>query len=418
MNKLATAKRAIKNKRHKLGQKIFGKTDQDAVGIQADELLDARAGIVYFLGKCQLKTLPPTGTGVLAGLKDGYISHTDGLKLAVELAVKASEKTGLTDKIKSSDIYSKGVGFASKIKASKPVEFATEVFQGLKRILKELVEDFSSWLEKHLKSTYGYLLDAVTGIAEFIAWLKRTLAGCLADAAPGWGIVTSLSEMAVGLKQGFDGAKRWILQVHSGRGVHLLGGHPSVIANALARHSLSMLGAGIKDFSVGTAKLATNATPLGTTIGIVTGIIQRVYNLIDCFVQRFLVNRVLKKARTAWQDGKYTNSLITDADKFNKWFRNNAVATPVIAALVLSSGFIGHPQRFVRLLDGESHPSTSKLQEKFDAGVSHVQYLKKISAKYLVEYGQGYRTTFTSDTELVANLLKATTKGTVISDDV
>ena len=91
----------------------------------------------------------------------------------------------------------------------------------------------------------------VAGIAEFLGWLAFQFGAALSNAAPGWGIVTSISEMIVGFKSAFDGTKRFIQQCMSGRGVELLGGHPSVIANALGRHSLSMLGSGIKDFSVG-----------------------------------------------------------------------------------------------------------------------------------------------------------------------
>lgn len=92
MSRFKAARTAFKAKRHKLGQKMFGKTHSDAVGVQIDEAADARAGVVYFLGKCQLKTLPPTGTGFFAGMKDGFISHTDGLKDAVMFCIWGAGK--------------------------------------------------------------------------------------------------------------------------------------------------------------------------------------------------------------------------------------------------------------------------------------------------------------------------------------
>jgi hypothetical protein len=187
-----------------------------------------------------------------------------------------------------------------------------------------------------------------------------------------------------------------------------------VIANALGRHSLAMLGSGIKDFSVGTAKLATNATPLGTVIGIVTGVLQRVYNLIDCYVQRALVGKVFAKAKKAWTDGKYANDLVQNHEKFNTWFRNNVIVTPVIAALVLSSGFVGHPMRFLKLIDTQGNVVN---QASFDAGVAHVELLKKLSGKYLVEYGAGYKTSFASGDPLVQSLLQQAVNGRVIEGD-
>lgn len=414
MGKFTAAKDALKAKKHKLGQKLFGKTHADAQGVQVDESLDARAGIVYFLAKCRIETLPPTGTSFFAGMKDGFISHTDGLKIAVDLCVKAADKTGLTDKVKGSKVGQKASEAATAIRESAPVQWAADQLARLKAWIKEHTALFVDWLQSKLKSTYGYLLDTVAGIGEFLGWLAFQFGAALSNAAPGWGIVTSISEMISGFKAAFDGTKRFIQQCMSGRGVELLGGHPSVIANSLGRHSLAMLRSGIKDFSVGTAKLATNATPLGTVIGIVTGVLQRVYNLIDCYVQRALVGKVFAKAKKAWTNGKYNNALVTDHETFNTWFRNNVIATPVIAALVLSSGFIGHPTRFLKLIDTQGGVVS---QSSFDAGVEHIELLKKLSGKYLVEYGEGYKTTFASDDKLVQSLLQQAVKGRVIEDD-
>mgnify|MGYP005736932435 FL=1 len=51
-------------------------------------------------------------------------------------------------------------------------------------------------------------------------------------------------------------SKDLISQIYRGRGVELLGGHPSIISNALARHSAKGALGGIKDFTMGVAVLA------------------------------------------------------------------------------------------------------------------------------------------------------------------
>ena len=61
MRKLASAKTALKAKKHTLGHKLFANLS-DGHGVRLDESLDARAGAVYFLAKCKIVPLPPTGT--------------------------------------------------------------------------------------------------------------------------------------------------------------------------------------------------------------------------------------------------------------------------------------------------------------------------------------------------------------------
>ena len=75
------------------------------------------------------------------------------------------------------------------------------------------------------------------------------------------------------------------------------------------------------------------------------------------------------------------------------------VVTPVVAALVISSGFVSHPQRFLALLDPTGGLVVT--QKDYDKGVLYIEQLKSIAGDYLKEYADVYKLEFSSPDPIV-----------------
>ena len=112
---------------------------------------------------------------------------------------------------------------------------------------------------------------------------------------------------------------------------------------------------------------------------------------------------VLRTARENWVNRDDDDSIINQPVNFNKWFSRNAVVTPVIAAFVISSGFVASPQRFLALLDPTGGLIVS--QKEYDKGVLYIEQLKNIAGDYLKEYSDNYQLDFSSSDPIVQSRL-------------
>ena len=119
----------------------------------------------------------------------------------------------------------------------------------MKNSIKELFADFFRSLLDKIKRIYGDLLHGIEWLAEMGTFLISEFAGTLANVIPGWGHVRSASGLYSDVKKSVLKSRDLITQIYQGRGVELLGGHPSIISRTLARHSASGALGGIKDFT-------------------------------------------------------------------------------------------------------------------------------------------------------------------------
>lgn len=367
--------------------KAFGSTQDTALGVQKKEMADARLGVLYFLGNTRAVPKPKLELGLvgsfvadttaLSDLKDAslwIVNHTGPGKKVVEGVTKA--KDWVADKLKP---------------------------------ITDLIKNFFNHLKIKIVETFGEAWDGIEAIAEYIVWATAELSQVLTNLIPGWGYVQSAADMYKGAKQAVVGVIRFVDQLYSGWGVKLMGGHPSVIANALARHSLVMIGSGLKDVAIAGVKIGLQAggdalAGVGAVFSAVAGALQRIVALIDRFIQRFRVQAVLKRAHNEWLIHKSDTCIASNHKQFSEWFQNAVITTPIIAALTLGSGFAGHPYRFLQLIHTGDQVVT---QAQFDAGVKHIEKLKSLASKYVSSYVDDYRTDFVSDDELVkARLLE------------
>lgn len=391
-DQLTAAHRTVKDK-------LFGKTKDTASGVQVAEMTDARRGIVYFLGNT---TTTRSGPKLDFGIVSGFVGNTEIVQDVGKGALWLVEKVTVA----------RNAANAVKAKAQAAQAWTAEKLKPL----TDLIARFFADLQAKLGAKYGYLMDGCDALTECSGWLASTFTKTLADAIPGWGYVQGAADVYAGAKTAVEGAWRGLQQLYSGWGVQLLGGHPSIMANALGRHALAMVGGGLKDIGLATGKVAMiaagdAAAGVGALVAIVTDILTRVAGLVERLVQRFLLNRVFRQAAEQWRIRDNGSAAIADHEAFSEWFQGAVIGTPVIAALALNSGFAAHPYRFLQLLDAGG---TTTSQAQFDQGVTHIQKLKQIGGQYVRAYSDAFGTSFESTDKLVQARLQAVLTGTGI----
>ena len=340
--------------------------------IQQEELADARRGTLYFLGRIDLQPVSSFDLGLVAS----FVTGTGFLK---------DLKQGTLQVVKSCDTGKKTVAGIS--------EFI--------RPLREQIAKFIDALTDRFAALYGDYAPLMEWLGDFGSWAVNTLVGSLADIIPGWGYVQGAASIYDGVKQSVTGAINWISQVYSGYGVKLLEGGPTVMAESLARHNATALAGGLKDIAVASTKLGLQAAGdavagVGAIVGAVTGILQRIANLLGYCVQRFMVTRTLNQAKNQW-DNK--GPMIEDGDEFLSWFKRASVFTPIVPSLTLLSGFVGHPYRFLQLISPADQVTD---QASFDKGVKHIEKLKSLATDYAKTWQDSYKLKFTSTDNLIS----------------
>jgi hypothetical protein len=370
---------------------VFGRTVDTAMAAQRTEMADARRGALYFLGNTNAVAVPAMDLGAVSS----YMFNT----------------TILSD-LKAGSLYI--------IKQTGPgravIDKASELGQSLAAAMQpvsDMIKRFFAYIQKKLGEMFGIARDGMEAIFEYLVWASHEITQVLVKLIPGWGYVQAAADIYAGARQAVDGAIRFIDQTCHGLGVSLLGGHPSLIANALARHSLAMVGGGLKDIAVGSTKIALTAAGdamagVGALFSAISGALQRIFNLIDRAVQRIRLNSILSKAREEWKIADSGQGLAASHKDFSEWFQNAVITTPVIAVLVLGSGFAAHPYRFLQLIKTDSSIVT---QAEFSKGVKYIDRLKGVAGRYIRDYTDAYSTRFVSDDELIAARLNELING-------
>jgi len=402
--------------------RVFGNTQQTALYAQQMDMADARLGISYFLSNIEMRKqfknpLDLTGTfgsfvvdtTALSDLKSGcnwILENTDaGAKAAAKLqSAKAS---------------------FDNTKVGKGLTKAGEKIDMVKTKIKQMLANFFNKLTSKLKTVFGESLEGMSWLSEFGIWAASSFTEGLADLIPGWGYFQAAADIYAGVSKAVVSGWHLVQQVWSGYGVELLGGHPSAIASALARHSALGIASGVKGVALGITNIGLEAAGdaaggAGVIVTAVTGVIERVVGLIDYIIQRVRVNKVIKQAKDAWDNRNSAGSLVSDHKRFSEWFQNAVVCTPIVAALVMGSGYAAHPQRFLQLIDNRANasgPYAAIDQKAYDKGVHHIETLKKLSKGYVQDYTDSYSIKFTSTDKVIDKRLDELMGGKSLLED-
>ena len=329
--------------------------------VQQLELNDARRGALYFLGNLEVSRNPSFDLGLVSNFVGGTSILSD-LKF----------------------------GACTVLDSTKAGHRLLEGFETIKDKIKAALASFFDALSDRMAAIYGEGSAVMEWVGEFVSWAVSTFAGSLGDIIPGWGYVQDAGDLYDGIKQSVSSSIKWLGQIYSGWGVKLLDGSPAIMAEAIARHNATGLAGGLKDIAITSTKIGLKAAGdatagVGSIVGAVTGILQRIANLVGYCAQRYLLSQTISQASFQFnKDG----DMIQQQEAFIPWFKKACVFTPIVAALCLNCGYTAHPYRFLQLIS-----STDELidQAAFDKGVAHIDNLKDLSGKYLREYTDGYK---------------------------
>ena len=343
--------------------------------IQQTELADARRGTLYFLGNISVNPAPSFDFGLVSN----FVGNTEILH---------DLKDGALTIVKSCD---KG----------------RRVLDGIHTYTAPIRELFTRFFDSLIEKTgklFGETAPVMNWVGEFASWAISSLVGSLESIIPGWGYVQNAADLYSGIKQSVTSAIKWLGQCLSGYGVKLLEGGPVIMARALYHHNAIGLAGGLKDIAVTSIKTGLQAAGdaaagVGSIINALTGILQRIANLVGYCIQRVLVGRALDQARTQWID---KGPMLSDAGQFLQWFKRTSALTPIIPSLTLCSGLVGHPYRFLQLISSGSELIN---QKDFDKGVDHIDRLKSLAKDYVNEWENSYHLSFSSDDGVITGTL-------------
>ncbi|WP_194842559.1 hypothetical protein [Endozoicomonas sp. OPT23] len=366
---------------------LFGHTQSNAVGVQLAEMADARQGALYFLGNTEFVPYPKpfsVTSSVLTGMFGSTVFLEDISTLSSKLTAKAGELgSGFAQGLASA-------GGALGEFAHKIDEQISTLFMNVLNKLASVFGRYSETIREKLRSLSPSILGAI--------------AGKIIGLIPGWSYVKSASAIYQGARQAVSSVYTFFSQVWSGYDVELLGGHPSIIANAMARHSLASAACGAKNAAIETTTTALTITGdlagmAGTIVSVLKTVLTAVINFIEGAVQKYLVKKTLKEAEEDWKIRESSRSMIYNHEAFSRWFQKAVIPCPVLAAITLNSGFVAHPYRFLKLLDADN---TLKSEADFAKGTQHINKLKKISKDYITSYVKEYEMRFSGKDALVS----------------
>ncbi len=329
--------------------------------VQEAELDDARRGTLYVLGNLDVTRRPSFDLGLIGNFVSG---------------------TSIINDLKN--------GAGNMLSHCRAGHLVLDGIEAVKDKIKAALASFFDALSDRMLAIYGEASAVMEWVGEFISWGVSTLAGSLADIIPGWGYVQDAADLYDGVKKSVTSAIKWLGQVFSGWGVKLLAGGPSIMAEAIARHNAKSLAGGLKDLAITSTKIGLKAAGdaaagAGAIVGAVTGILQRIANLVGYCAQRFLLSQTISQARYQF---KNDGEMIQSQAAFLPWFKKACVFTPVLAAVSLNCGYTGHPYRFLQLIS-ENDELIDEVD--FNKGVAHIEKLKDLSGKYLREYTDNYK---------------------------
>ncbi len=373
---------------------LFGDITPDARQVQLAEMADARQGVLYFLSKLELED-SPKASSIFNSALEGMFGKTAVLDDLATVSGKIANTTS-----------------AGQVLTAGCADAMNYVHK-----IDKMISDFCVQTMNKLVSYFGRFSEAV---AEKLRALSPTVLAQVVTQAisqivgqiPGWHYVKSASMIYDAGRRAVTETFNLISQLWSGYDVDLLNGHPSVIANALARHSLAAATSGARDALIqGTVvglKAAADVVGMaGTIVGILNSVFFAAWNFIEKMAQKHFVKKALKEAADDWAKRESSVSMIYDHKRFATWFRKAVIPAPILAALVINSGVAAHPYRFLRLLKDEGVASAAELAK----GEQHIEKLKEISQSYLDKYMKAYEVTFHGKDAYVSSIINSIVRG-------
>lgn len=299
---------------------IYGDKTDTALGVQQDELRNARQGVLYYLANTEINR----SANLSLGLVGNFVAdHTivDDIK---KFSMMGVEKV----------FGQEGVEAVSRVHFLPPV--VMDIYNKIKAMASELFQTISTQAAKLFKrNPNGKMAQGTPFVCEWLTELgpwfcfeffEKNIAiffeGIVQESIIP--IAQGAVEIYSGVRKSVLNLKDWIIQSYKGYGVEVLGGHPSTIAKALVRHSASNAASGLVDTAIGSGKLAVGIITGGTVgiiVNIVTGIFQRFVKMVDFWLKFTWTRKTFTEAKDIWNSGPSVRSHVNNQKQFSDWFQ-------------------------------------------------------------------------------------------------
>ncbi|WP_064609331.1 hypothetical protein [Photobacterium sp. J15] len=371
---------------------FFGNTRHNAFGIQNNALAESRYATLCILANTEIKRELSFDTGLMGN----YVGSLEPLNDLKDGCAFLLNQTMGGQKIVNA------------------VSYVGESLSAIMEKIKALIAGFFSETLQKIQEHYE-CFKTVECIAGMGTWLASEFADNLTNCIPGLDYYQNAGDMYEGMKTAVLKAKDFVNQMYKGIGVDLLNGHPTIIASALARHSLTSAAggvakAGVAATKIGLASAANVAGGWGFLVSMISGLLERIIKLVDTIVQSQQLKKVFGDAKEIWNSYRVSgHDVIGNHDDFAKWFQGAVITTPIVAAIVMGSGCVNHPNSFLQLVN--SHNMILE-QGKFNKGVAYITELQKQSGKYFREYSENYGVVISSPDGFIESQFKSLREGT------
>ena len=424
-----------------LHEQLYGDGESGSLPLRLDlnraGMIDARRGVVYLFSHMDIKdgifNIIMHGAIDLASASVSFASATqtiadeakgiDPTKDA-ELTAQGKASTGLgltqkaTDfaapKIEKKLAKSQALPFTGTDLAPKKIPYTffntptpEPTDSKLRQIWNWLVEHLANLANKVIAiiraKALGIWGDKSAAAMEYLPKIARTvinkiLAKWLASAAP---IIGGILEIGGGILNTMTAAaekyKEWV----TGKGVELMGGHPSTVAQAIRNAMWLSVGEGLYNTLKGGVNLGINFAAAGASaiVSLVISVVEAVATTCWHLVEIMRIRTFFDEARDMWKRIDNSDSLHLQPTAFNKWYSSYALTIPALAVLTLISGICGDKMRYLQMYKADDHVID---QSAFDHGVTYLDNLKIWGYEYLDNAGFS----FESSDPLVTHMLE------------
>jgi hypothetical protein len=366
---------------------------------------NARLGIIYFFSNLEFQfsdfklflEAPADLIGnvsTMGGFTKVVGKNVQGDKKTLSDAIDLGISTGTdifkTGTILSTDLTNSGLQSA-QVNTPHGARLGQIVDQFIKTVWASLIAKFRfSW------ENAAYWINLGVNVLRTVA---KVCVSILADkVAP---FISGGLDIIGGVAKIFQGISALIIDKWRGRSVAMLPGHPTAVYDALRRHMSRSMFKGFYEVIKGAAGTAVDAISAGLTAAsygtavVVTGIAKSIAGLVLSvlellakfmfrLVEGLIIKAFTKKAQEHWKNRDDQIAIHLSHDRFNKWYRTNALLVPAIAALTINGGICGDTMRFLQVVNDDGGIVT---QSQFNAGCKHIDSLKDYGKELIDESG-------------------------------
>ncbi|EDL54326.1 hypothetical protein VSAK1_24875 [Vibrio mediterranei AK1] len=390
------------------------------------EATDAYHAGVYVLAKLEFRDVESVG------LEDTNFLERKirGLLSTVEVSANAAPgEEGDKYKLQRVTYYDKAKTTLSSLsKSKKKSKSDTPKVKEHKTILQKIKEILKKMCDKIQDILFGPAGDML--LKRFCSWLVEKVAKNLFNLIKKHSSESKIAGVVKGVTKAVTQTADMIYNWRLGCGVTLLKSPAQDICSALTKAQGQRIIEGIGE-SVGSAAIigaqitSASVNPAGPKfVGALAGILSKIFGEIIKFFEMRRIKTALTDAKTMWKDIQTRRQHLATQNLSSQewvkgaqsgeyhiipvWLRASLLSSPILASILMASGYLSHPYRFVQMI---SPLDSVMLQSDFNKSRRYIDRLKKDAGLNIrvIKKSRGF--VFTSQNPAVSAMLLGALKG-------